>query len=355
MPASGPRHDYDLNLRVGELVEVLSEEEILRTLDAKGRLDALPFMPEMLQYCGKRFRVYKRADKTCDTIDNAGSRRMRGAVHLEDLRCDGAAHGGCQARCLIFWKEAWLRRVQTGFLRELAGKTRKLSRPVSLPTSPGNGSITIDTLIQATRAASPVSHREEEVYSCQATEHLKATSPMVWWDVSQYMRDMWTGNVSIPEVLRAISFWVFTKMLKVGGYRALIGTYNRMQEMRGGCPYPFRAGKLTKTPSAELNLQPGELVQVKSHDEVLETLDQRNRNRGLSFDVEMVRYCGGKYRVIQRVERIIHEKTGKMIRLPGVCVMLEGVTCRAEYSRHRLFCPRTIHSFWREIWLRRAE
>jgi len=119
-------------------VEVLSEEEILRTLDAKGRLDALPFMPEMLQYCGKRFRVYKRADKTCDTIDNAGSRRMRGAVHLEDLRCDGAAHGGCQARCLIFWKEAWLRRVQTGFLRELAGKTRKLSRPVSLPTSPGN-------------------------------------------------------------------------------------------------------------------------------------------------------------------------------------------------------------------------
>ena len=35
-------------LRKGDLVEVRSEEEILRTLDADGKLDGLPFMPEML-------------------------------------------------------------------------------------------------------------------------------------------------------------------------------------------------------------------------------------------------------------------------------------------------------------------
>ena len=37
---------------------------------------------------------------------------MRDTVFLENLRCDGASHGGCQAECRIYWKEAWLRRVE---------------------------------------------------------------------------------------------------------------------------------------------------------------------------------------------------------------------------------------------------
>ena len=71
----------------------------------------MPFMPQMFQYCGKRFRVYKRAHKTCDTIvwnwDSPG-RKLPDGIHL-NLRCDGKAYGGCQAACLIFWKEAWLK------------------------------------------------------------------------------------------------------------------------------------------------------------------------------------------------------------------------------------------------------
>src|SRR5262245_50958674 len=98
-------HNFRSQLRIGNIVEVRSKEEILATLDNRGAVDGLPFMPEMLQYCGKRFRVYKRAHKACDTIGKTGSRQMKNAVHLEDLRCDGAAHGGCQAGCLIFWKE----------------------------------------------------------------------------------------------------------------------------------------------------------------------------------------------------------------------------------------------------------
>ena len=100
-----------LNLRAGDLAEVRSREDILATLNREARLDALPFMPEMFQYCGKRYRVFKRADKTCDTISTTGTRRLFHTVHLEGLRCDGQAHGGCQALCLLFWKEAWLRRA----------------------------------------------------------------------------------------------------------------------------------------------------------------------------------------------------------------------------------------------------
>src|SRR5262245_54966201 len=96
-------------LRAGDWVEVRNAEEILSTLDDSGCLDALPFMPEMLQYCGQRFRVYKSAHKTCDTIQRPVNRRMGDAVHLDGLRCDGSAHGGCQSACLLFWKNVWLK------------------------------------------------------------------------------------------------------------------------------------------------------------------------------------------------------------------------------------------------------
>ena len=46
-------------LCAGDWVEVRSRDEILATLDKDGRLDGMPFMPEMFAFCGKRFRVYK--------------------------------------------------------------------------------------------------------------------------------------------------------------------------------------------------------------------------------------------------------------------------------------------------------
>ena len=107
-----PTWKHRLDLRAGDWVEVRSKDAILSTLDANGRLEELPFMPEMFAYCGKRFQIWKRAHKTCDTVNKTGGRSMMAAVHLDEVRCNGEAHGGCQAACLIFWKEAWLERVQ---------------------------------------------------------------------------------------------------------------------------------------------------------------------------------------------------------------------------------------------------
>jgi hypothetical protein len=96
-------------------------------------------------------------------------------------------------------------------------------------------------------------------------------------------------------------------------------------------------------------------VEIKSYGEILATLDGRNKNRGLYFDSEMVPFCGEKHRVLDRVERIVNEKTGEMSKLPGACIMMEGVICRSWYSDRRIACPRSIFSYWREIWLKRAE
>ncbi|MGB2589049.1 MAG: hypothetical protein WBG02_01875 [Candidatus Acidiferrum sp.] len=344
MRKNAPEHDVALNLRPGELVEVRSEEEILATLDANGRLDAQPFMPEMLEYCGKQFKVYKRSDKTCDTISNTGSRRMWNTVHLEDTRCNGAGHDGCQARCLLYWKEAWLKRAKPDASQE------KVSA-----TAFGKNSFTRRDLTRATRSEGQGENAGKVIFSCQATEVLRASKPLPWWDPRQYYRDVCWGNAGVSDVARGMFFWAFKKALKIVRYRVLLGVYNRIQKMRGGVPYPFFSGKLSKTPTEELNLHPGEMVQIKSYPEIVATLDGRNKNRGLYFDSEMVPFCGEKHRVLDRVEKIVNEKNGEMSKLPGACIMMEGVICRAWYSDKRIACPRSIYSYWREIWLKRAE
>jgi hypothetical protein len=93
------------------------------------------------------------------------------------------------------------------------------------------------------------------------------------------------------------------------------------------------------------------LVELKSKEEILWTLDRSNHNRGLRFDAEMLRYWGKQARVLRRVSRIVDEKTGRMLRIADDCVLLEGVVCSADYHQ---FCPRSIYPYWREIWRRRV-
>ena len=337
-PRSKPRFG------VGELVEVRSEREILATLDEQGRFEALPFMPEMLKFAGKRFRVYKRAIKACDTIGNTGMHRMDNAVHLEDTRCDGQAHGGCQAACLLYWKEAWLKPVQDDASLD---PTEVAAAPVVDDGRLGAPVCTLATLARATRAET--ADPNEEVFSCQATAMPEAAPiHLAGWDPRQYARDVTSGNVALLPMLRALLIHLFNK-LQWANQRFL----PRLLLIKGGRRYPFLEGKVEgKTPKEILDLQPGELVEVKSEEEILQTLDRQNRNRGLRFGGGMLKYCGKRFRVRHRVERIIDERTGRLVRLPGDCIVLDDVVCTAEYE---LFCPRSIYSFWREIWLRRVE
>jgi hypothetical protein len=334
-----------LNLRAGELVEVKSEEEILRTLDSNGTLESLPFMPEMLEFCGKQFRVYKRADKVCDTIEwQKHLRRMENAVHLEDLRCNGAAHGGCQAGCLIHWKEAWLKRVAEplqapasgNFVDAAAGDRSNEEDPVC----------TTETLMKATQV--DTGETDDDVFSCQATELLRATaSPIPWWQPSQYVRDVRSGNVSVRQVIRGLLVGFFNKF-----QQANARLFPRFCLIRGCRNYPFVEGKATgEAPRSVLDLQPGEIVEVKSKEEIFETLDVRDRNHGLRYDSEMLKYCGQKGKVLRRVEQIIDEQTGKMRYIKTDCIILEGIICSGDYHRS---CPRSIYPYWREIWLKRV-
>ena len=100
--------------KAGDVVELRPPADVLATLDEQGELDGLPFMPEMLAYYGGRYRVSARVERACDTITGPSVRRIPDAVTLDDARCAGSFHGGCQAGCRLYWKEAWLQPVTEG-------------------------------------------------------------------------------------------------------------------------------------------------------------------------------------------------------------------------------------------------
>ena len=257
---------------------------------------------------------------------------MHDAVHLEDLRCDGAAHGGCEAACLLFWKEAWLERVED------EGPRRR-------PPDAGRPALT-EHLLEATTLATRSS---EPLYRCQATEIPNASTPLRYRELDQYVRDV--RNWGPAKILRGSMIEAFN-LWQAFSRRHL----PRPLRIAGGRSYPFLRGPLPvakgATPAATLGLQPGELVRIKSKAEIEATLDESLHNRGLGFDREMVPYCGRTARVRARVNRIVDEHTGENDQIKSDCIMLEGVVCSADYHR---FCPRGIYSYWREIWLERVD
>jgi hypothetical protein len=338
-------------LRSGDWVEVRSKVEIVATLDSHGQLDNLPFMPEMFEFCGRRFRVYKRAHKTCDPPNGLQGRRMLRAVHLEDVQCSGAAHDGCQARCLVFWKDAWLKKVDGPLGAESRVHALRAEQSGDLPEL---------RVWQGTRDPEKEKIANEPVFVCQSTQISQATLPLKWWDLSQYTEDYTSGNVGLLRLIMTFRHFVFSQAVFAGlGIGSVLRwSFDKIQKALGRTPYPFRPGRIPageKTPSAQLQLQPGELVRVRDYEDILDTLDGNAHNRGMYFDAEMVPYCGGTYRVLDRITRIINEKTGKMLILNNDCIMLEKVVCNACYSKFRRFCPRSIYPYWREIWLERVD
>lgn len=346
-------------LHAGDWVKVRSREEILATLDEHGRLDGMPFMPEMLAYCGKTLAVFKRAHKTCDTINYDGSRRLDRTVHLLESRCDGSAHGGCETACVLFWNEAWLQpAAATGARSPSPGAAAAANRSCGC---------SMEQLVAATQHG----HDAEKGprYACQITDLLRASRPISPYDPRQYIEDYFSGNVGLGTMLRGLVYRVGVFVIRRAGWlgrrlglgdalpNALMVCYDALHRLvPDGVPFPRRKGTIPKgQPTPQLGIdgfEPGSRVRVKSYREILGTLNTENKTRGLLFDAEHVPYCGKEFRVRSLVSRIIDENTGYMVHFKTPSLILDGVHCRGTYSDNRMFCPRSINAFCRPIWLK---
>lgn len=296
--------------RPGDLVEVRPLEEVLKTLDADGTLGQLPFMPEMAQFCGQRFRIAKRVVKIC-TFNRSPSIRTfptDDVVVLQGVRCSGVEHDGCPKACAIFWRIAWL--------REPTDATERV-RPMEL------GQLTARLKTKS----------GPKTYFCQASELLKATRPLSRREkIEKCFSEVRAGNCSTVEMFGRIATWLFWRVR----YK-LLG--------------PHAQGPNQLTPKGSLGLQAGESVEVKPMNQILETLNKAGQNQGLYFSTDMRQLCGATHTVERRLDKIIVDGTGEM-RTVCNTVYLEGSHCGCAHATLG-GCSRDEFTYWREIWLRR--
>ena len=178
--------------------------------------------------------------------------------------------------------------------------------------------------------------------------------------VPQSERDPRDSGCGYHE-LSYVGFWS-RRMLDVRvvrdsiAHRGVGGTLRKTAE-RLGWLAPVAAAPegdpVRKAARAEevLALEPGEWVEVKSAEEIRATLDWRGMVRGLYFMDEMWRYCGQRFQVLKRMERLMVERTGEMRNIKNT-VLLDGTVC--DGAAHD-GCDATCQHLWREVWLRRVE
>jgi hypothetical protein len=289
---------------VGDVVRVRSEADIRATLDAQGCVDGLPFMDEMAAYCGQQATVYRVVDKIYDYGRSRRMRRLDDCVLLLGLRCNGAAHAGCQAACYLIWKAQWLEPAQ-------AVSSRGVERS------------------ESTVAAAMT---DGAALSCQYTQLTTASAPMRALNWQRLLGPWVVGNVT------ARAFWV----------AVLTRSFNAVQQWRGGVPYPWQPDPGNDKSQVPTPLRAGDWVRVRSAAEIARTLDKNSKNKGLWFDRDMLKHCGSVYRVRGRIEKIIDIHSSAMIPMKTPCIALEDVHYSGEFQG---FGEQHDYLYWREAWL----
>jgi hypothetical protein len=304
------------DLLPGDVVRIRPLPEILATLDSQGALDGMPFQPEMMKFCGSEARVFRCLDKIYDYGRTKHMRRLDGCVLLSKLRCNGSAHDGCEADCYLIWKTEWLQQPSQA-------STADTARPATI-----DAARVADAVVAGTR--------QGEVFRCQFTQLHACTTEYPRWSLGRDLIPWLSGNYSAKAWLVAI----------------LTRVFNGVQRRRGGLgfpPQPPVGEHLAKDPT---NLSVGERVTVLPLEEIARTLNSQGKNKGLWFDVEMVKHCRQEYRVSARVQKIIDDATGQVRFMKTPCIMLETVDSTGE-GLH--FNAQHDPIFWRESWLRRTE
>ncbi len=156
------------------------------------------------------------------------------------------------------------------------------------------------------------------------------------------------SRLSRPKMLVVAGYaleYLKTKGVRATAEKAALFFRLRLAERNGHS----KIAPAQTQPEETLGLEPGELVEVKSREEISATLDRDRRVRGLCFLPEMSGFCGRRFRVHKRVERILLEES-KQVRKLRNTVLLEGVMCDGG----TIGCGKSCFYFWRECWLKRV-
>jgi hypothetical protein len=153
---------------------------------------------------------------------------------------------------------------------------------------------------------------------------------------------------TLQDISEPVSFyekaWQFRNRLKRIFKRRWCYLQNMLSERTDAAKSTARA--------EQASIRAGDMVCVKSKEEIQNTLDRWNRLRGCAFMGEMWPYCGSTHRVFKHIERFLDERDYLMKKCMGIFI-LEGVVC--EGTKDFGPCDRSCFFFWREDWLEKLE
>jgi hypothetical protein len=292
----------------GKFVRIKNEKEIFDSLDNNSSFEKLPFMPEMLEFCGSIFQIQSVVNKTCYEHNGLqfGEFPQNNVVTLKNVRCNGAHHADCQRGCLIFWKTEWLELVEDN-ADCIKISTEEYKTNLKIKSSP-------------------------YIYFCQMTESKNFLMPINKnRKVVSALKDFVVKNVSLFGLFRNVLLPVYLKLK--GSFFFIL--YKQPE----------------KVSDQSLNLKSSDIIKVKTLREIIKTLDSKGKNRGLSFNENMMKYCGKKFSVKDRIEKIILGSSGEIMDLKNTVLLKE-----VEPECYHVFgnCPKRELTYWREIWLEKV-
>jgi len=209
-------------------VQVRTKEEIRRHWDRDGRLDELPFMPEMLPHCGRKMRVGNGSQDLQFPRSASAAERWRKPSPGE-YRCNGSAHDGCggmpdllEEACsngLMMLPATWtLVFTEWRTLRCGYAQWDMLHSRVKIPAVPGEVEPTY--LCQKRRSNS------------QPSLCMVDTAPDMWRIPSATSLPQWQ-----PVCCTGLAH---DREAGVGVGSAMRLIYDTFQQQRGATPYPIR-------------------------------------------------------------------------------------------------------------------
>ncbi len=162
--------------------------EIQEALNTNGTIDGLPFMPEMVKFCGQRVQVDRFANQVCANIGEVEIRQLADTVVLQVDRCDGQAQSGPAP------KDGRLTQTEVDATENCATEPR----PTETNARPFESE-----MVRLSKHKIPKSCQVTSIcYRCQATELGTATARTSAFNLRQYRVERKTNRVSIGQISR---------------------------------------------------------------------------------------------------------------------------------------------------------
>ena len=105
--------------------------------------------------------------------------------------------------------------------------------------------------------------------------------------------------------------------------------------------------KSIKKKKPKFNL--GEIIWIKSEDEIRQILDSNNKLDGCLFMENMWEYCGEKAKIIKIVKNFWNNDRMLSSKIP--IYMLENTRCNGNVYLPKYRCDRNCFFLWHEKWI----